>query len=225
MCPVLSLANRAFLAFLGTLLAFTSLPTQAEELQFGLTGTAFTATNPSTLVGPFNVSFMLDTLSGTSSTAFSQGCLSHFGVSGGVVTNMLMTAGNQTWAPIGPVSGGYGGDIGRPDVTCPGLFFAALVVRDATHSLTFEAGIPTVSQTAFLQNPDPFAPLLEEFTGSYLIFANEGSGSLEIDFNHVTVTPVSVPEPGVFGLLLLGFAGVVLCGRKRISVRAPALSA
>lgn len=33
MCPVLSLANRAFLAFLGTLLVFTSLPAHAEELQ------------------------------------------------------------------------------------------------------------------------------------------------------------------------------------------------
>jgi hypothetical protein len=35
MCPVLSLANRAFLAFLGTLLAFTSLPAQAGMANSG----------------------------------------------------------------------------------------------------------------------------------------------------------------------------------------------
>jgi hypothetical protein len=65
MGTVLSLPKRAFLALLGALLAFACLPTRAEELQFDLTATAIQVLpGPNTVVvGPVNISFLLDTLS------------------------------------------------------------------------------------------------------------------------------------------------------------------
>jgi hypothetical protein len=44
MRTVQSLVIRAFLAFLGASFALASLPTHSEELQFDLTGTAYTDT-------------------------------------------------------------------------------------------------------------------------------------------------------------------------------------
>src|ERR1700720_1745412 len=73
MCPVLSLANRAFLALLGPLLAFTSLPAQAEELQFDFTGQVITFppgegpqnvwNGPGPVPSGFQMTFLVDTLS------------------------------------------------------------------------------------------------------------------------------------------------------------------
>src|ERR1700720_117306 len=96
MCPVLSLANRAFLAVLGTLLAFTSLPAQAEEFQFDLSGTAFTPGNgyyPG--VGPIDISFILDTSRSASSFVFGNSCLQHF-QGGAAVSNYNVQLNGQS---------------------------------------------------------------------------------------------------------------------------------
>ncbi len=53
MWPEVSLAIRAFLALLAAILASTSLPTRAQELQFDLTAQARTQ-NTNVPVGPFD---------------------------------------------------------------------------------------------------------------------------------------------------------------------------
>jgi hypothetical protein len=198
---------------------------QAEELQFDLTGSELTPDNNHS-VGPIDISFVLDTLSGTSSS-FTFGnfrtpggapCLQHFGVSGASLSNVNVTLNGQSVLFARSSTASYAGDNGSGG--CPGFFFAALVVPGA-FGWIFDPG-PWMSQTAFLGSADPVARLFLGFQG----FPSTGTfDGLNLDITHVTVTPVSVPEPGTFGLLMLGFAGVVLCGRKRISVRAPALSA
>jgi len=212
MCPMLSLANRAFLALLGTLLAFTSLPAQAEDLQFDLTGTAETSTNGS-LVGPIDISFVLDTSRSTSSFLFlSNSCLQRFG---GVaaLSNINVTLNGQLAASMSSASGPYGGD--NTNGSCPGAFFSAL--GTPIFGWEFDAS-PGTSQAVLAASSDPLATLFLNFQSYASLGRFDG---LNLAFDHVTVTPVSVPEPDTLGLLVLGFAGVVLCGRKRISVRAP----
>jgi PEP-CTERM motif len=230
MCPMLSLANRTFLALLGTLLAFTSLPAQAEELLFDLTGAAYPADNgfaPS--VGPVDVSFMLDTMSGIPSFAFGGGCLQSFGVSGASLTNVNVVVNGQSAMSLSSASAAYGGENASGSCAPGAHFFAALLIPNLTWEFDPE---PSSSQAALLASNDPVATLFLGFRWGPDA-ANPGSGGfdgLNLDFAHLTVTdlgasPVSVPEPGTLGLLVLGLAGVALCGRKRISVRAAALFA
>lgn len=231
MCTLLSLAIRAFLPLFGTILAVTSLPTQAEDLQFDLTGTAFTPGNgffPG--VGPFDISFVLDTQSGTRSLIFGTsnnpgaGCLGHFGINGASLEDVtILVAGQSIFA--GDATAGYGGDIVAP--VCTSNFTAGLVFTAGTTSVVWDFDpSPGISQAALLASNDPVATLFLNFQQYPSSGGLSGpSGHLNLDFRDVTVTPVGVPEPGALGLLVLGLTGVVLCGRKRISVRAPALSA
>jgi PEP-CTERM motif len=210
MCTVLSLAIRAFLALLGgAILAFASLPTRAEELQFDLTGTAFTQDNgfyPG--VGPFDISFMLDTSRSTSLFVFGNGCLQRFGGTA-ALSNVTVTVNGQSMMSASSLTGGYGGD--NPAGQCPGGFLAALVAPNLVWEFDSRPGI---DQTILQASADPLATLFLNFQ-QYPGGAE--SGGLNMDIKSVTVTPVSVPEPGTLGLLMLGFAGVVLCGRKRTS--------
>jgi PEP-CTERM motif len=228
MCPVLSLANRAFLALLGTLLAFTSLPAQAEELQFSFTGDILTP-DLQTIIAPFQVSFLVDTLAQGNSLQYTLiacpggMCIDSFSANV-AATNYNVTLGGQlidhagtgsfvlSGSPFSPpspheefiggffgTSGGTAGFLGVPD---------------------FSLG--NASQSVLLASTDPLGTVLD---GSFYL-----SDSVSTFFNgdsrqfaYVSGSATSVPEPGTLGLLLLGLAGVVLC--KLISVRAPALSA
>jgi PEP-CTERM motif len=214
MCPVLSLANRAFLAVLGTLLAFTSLPAQAEEFQFDLSGTAFTPGNgyyPG--VGPIDISFILDTSQSASSFVFGNSCLQHF-QGGAAVSNYNVQLNGQSMLSMPQTGAGFYGD--NANGSCNAVFFTAFGLPSFLWEVDPNPGI---SKSALLASTDPLATLFTNFQSypGYGEFAG-----LNVDISRVTVRdPVSVPEPGTLGLLMLGFAGVVVCGRKRISVSAP----
>jgi hypothetical protein len=223
MCPVLSLANRAFLALLGTLLAFTSLPTQAEELGFDLAGIELAPDNTHS-VGPIDISFVLDT---TRSTAMFDFGSSPFlqdlrGVAS--LSNLNVVLNGQLVQSLSSAGGLYGG--GNPSRVGPGGCFCDMGLSPNL-SWSFDAE-PAISRAAFQASSDPLATMFLGFR-----WANPGNGrfnDLNLEFGHVTITdlgpsPASVPEPGTLGLFALGLVGVVLCGRKRISVRALALSA
>ena len=131
MCTVLSLAIRAFLALLAAILASTSLPTRAQELQFDLTGQALTQ-NTNVPVGPFDISFVLDTQSGTRSLIFGTfnnpgaACLGRFNVNDALLTNVtILVAGQSMFS--GNTTGAYGGD--NPSPVCPGDFLADRAAR------------------------------------------------------------------------------------------------
>lgn len=142
--------------------------------------------------------------------------MQHFDVSGASLSNVNVTLNGQSVLFASSSTAAYGGD--NPSGSCPGFFFADLTVPGA-FVWEFDPS-PGMSQTAFLGSADPMARLFLGFQE----FPSLGSfDGLNLSFNKISVTPASVPEPGTLGLLMLGFAGVVVC--KRISLRAPALSA
>src|SRR6266404_2936113 len=114
-----------------------SLPLQAEELQFDLTGQAYTQTDPSTPLGPFDISFMLDTAAGTTNWQASPSCLQHFDTSV-TLTSVNMTVGGQPWLTNSQAQADYGGDSN----SCPGLLLAALVYTNGDISFIWEFDSP-----------------------------------------------------------------------------------
>jgi hypothetical protein len=232
MCPVLSLADRAFLALLGTLLAFTGLPAQAEELQFSFTGDTLTP-DLQTIIAPFQVSFLVDTLAPQNSLqytlidCFDGGGLCINTVSASVVaTNLTVSLGGQLIEQGATGSFALSGSPLSPpsphEEFIGGLFGTGGAAAGFFGIPDFSLG--NASQSVLLASTDPLGTVLDGsfyVTDSVSFFFNGDSRQ----FAYVSGSATSVPEPGTLGLLVLGFAGVVFCGRKRISVRAPALSA
>jgi hypothetical protein len=232
MCPVLSLANRAFLA----LALLACLPVQAEELKFDVTGAANNRL-------PISASFTLDTSSGSTSVYFLGAAdnilSSRINASdeqeavtrNASFSNFNVLVNGQSVVAAPSLTGAYNFSTNSSPQGCPGAFcrpflgYGSLSIFIDPQSFFFWQNIPTNSELPSEQfNSTGLQP-----SQAYL-FQN-GVMTQRWDAYAVTVTDLgpsphtSVPEPPTWILLLLGFAGVVLCGRKRIRVRAPALSA
>ena len=221
---MLSLANRAFLALLGTLLAFTSLPAQAEQLQFTFTGDTLTP-DLQTIIAPFQVSFLVDTLAQGNSFQYTliacPGGLCIDSVSANVMTtNYNVTLGGQLIEQGGTgnfvVSGSPFSPLSPTEEFIGGLFGTGGAAAGFFGIPDFSLG--SSSGSVLLASKDQLGTILD---GSFYL-----SDSVSTFFNgdsrvsaYVSGSATSVPEPGTLGLLLLGLAGVVLC--KRISVSAP----
>lgn len=134
-----------------------------------------------------------------------------------------MTVNGQVTAFPG-ITCTFGGGEENSTGAVTGPLFSALIAPGAfLWEFAWPPGI--VSQGALQASTDPLATLFlnrQESPGDAF------SVGLNMGVKTVTITDLgasSVPEPATWGLLVLGFAGVVLCGRKRISVTEPALSA
>lgn len=201
---------------------------RAEELQFDLTGTAYTPENPySPGVGPFDISFLLDTQSGT--THFTYGnfrtpggvsCLQHFDVSGALISDVNMTLNGQRMFSGDSALTNYGGD--NAGGGCPGFFFAALLFNTPRVQGWWEFD-PTPGPFDLSKSSDPISTLFLGFQQYPSVASIVFDGSpYNLGFKSVSVT--SVPEPGAFALFLLGLTGIVISRWSGVDMKKPAKS-
>jgi hypothetical protein len=208
---------RTRLTILGTLLAVAVLPAHASEQLVEFIGhidrPSATWLLPSPVPDSVNISFDIDTLSGTSAYRFfglgTPPCLGSFGQIGMTLTDMQVTAGSQTLWASSPVAG----DILGVSSTDSCLDYTdSLRVMDASHGLNIVA--ENTRRAPLLQTPDLFATVLAEFPGSINGAIVSGDfGRLILFPVHMTIS--SVPEPGTLWLLAAGLAGIVLARRKQ----------
>lgn len=179
----------------------------------------------SPLPGTIDVSFMLDTLSGTQgSTAGATGCLQTFGTRGAAFTNISVRAdGRELWTSNG-AAGSFGGQ-GLGGSSCLRTSYSGyLDVSDDTNrfyagDLLLGGGVP---HDDFQASDDPMADLLLRLHGSApFIISGEwgrlrGQGWLQCTIydtdNCVQISAVPIPATG----WLLGTAlGLLALSRKR----------
>jgi len=190
------------------LLAIVSLPTSAAELQFDITGTATPFANPGVFT-PYHVTFELNTLSGQTTSSFSDGCLTAWSFSGVHATNLSATVGVQSVLNV-PATLARGGG---------GSLEAGCFMHSATISVGEFILDDVISQRTTPLNPkDPLADLLinlchlssRPMEGCFW----GGEGSLpgwDLDSgNSVKITALPVPEPGVLALFGLSLTALVL---------------
>lgn len=193
------------------LLALVSLPLSAEEFQFNLSGLALPMGEAGSPNIPFNVTFMMDTLSGQSSSSFSGGCVTGWQFSGVQVSNLFAAVGGQSVLSVpSTVASGRGGDLFPgcvPDdgfVNMPG--FSWLEIRSG--------------RTTPLDPNDPLADLFlnlcNTITGEPATPCFVGGGGQLPGWNlgQPSVKIAVVPEPGMLGLMLLGLSGTALRRRR-----------
>ena len=219
--------SRPYLTYviLGATLAFgTANVAAADELQFDLTGTAYTSTGAS--AGLFDISFMLDTQSGTISTGFYDEFLPQnpyqnaFIVSEAVYDNLNFTVNGASVFSTPQAVGTY---------TLTTLAFGgSMVVPTSGDTPILEwhyVPMPAyMSEETYNALPDPLATVFlsyqNNFQGTGSLFINtDGTDPLSLVFASETVRdvsgpgPVGVPEPGVLELMLLGFGAVFAAAR------------
>ena len=203
------------LVLLFLILALLLAAAQAEELQFDLTGTAYTPDNPYYPgVGPIDISFQLDTQSGTQSFLYAEGCLQHFDVSGASLSsiNVQLNGHPSTFAANSTIN--FGGDNANGSCT-QGIFVAALQFSTPDISGWWEFD-PGLSQPNLKASNDPIADLFlgfQQYSSSAVVTTS--SGVYDLDFKHVSVT--SVPEPGFLALFLLGLTGIAISRWRDLS--------
>lgn len=186
------------------LLTILSVPVQADELQFTFSGAGGTLVDG--IMGPsqlFSGSFMLNTLSGPSSFTFGGpgGVVNLWSFSGADVTNLSVIIDGKTVvnSPSETAAGG-GSPIGSV-----GLINSMSVGPLGWNE--FDTDAPST-----LNPQDPLADFF--LTEVHAVqFANLGDffGSFA-----VTVTDVSVPEPGMLALMSLGLTLVGLRRRRML---------
>lgn len=190
---------------LAALLAVIGVPAQAEELQFDISGTALSA-DGQTAVGPWDITFKLDTLSGTQQLTFnSDGSLFGYNVSNAAFSDVDLSINGQTAiAAVPSLLGVYSGGE---------LQFGGMQFSVDGSTFTWEYGGHL--------GPGPFSgsdPLAAMFLSSHPISEaafQSVAGSINLDAEHVSVHAIGVPEPETLGLMIFGIAGVVLYGRNR----------
>ncbi len=201
-------------------LAIAALPpalAQASEIAFTFTGmvdtTPFTATFDVNTLGPGN------TLQDTFANGFLQTVsinvfATDFNVTlGGVPIDTTNTVGGLTLVGVNPVNTGTATFFG------PSIGFGTGSVFNVVDTPHF--GLTTASQTAIQGSSDPLGLLLSGFSGGSddpgLLFNSTGLVSTDVTF---VGTAAAVPEPEIFGLLLLGFFGLIIVGpltkRRRV---------
>ena len=213
--------SRLYLTYviLGAALAFGTVNVAAaDELQFDLTGTAYTSSGAS--AGLFDISFMLDTKSGDISTGFYDEFLPQnpyqnaFIVSEAVYDNLNFTVNGTSVFSTPQAVGTY-----TLTTLAPG---GSMVVPTSGTYPILEwhfAPMPAyMSQATYDALPDPLATVFlsyqDTFNGQGTMFTTAGD-SLDLVFASETVRDVSgpgpvvgVPEPGVLELMLLGLGAV-----------------
>jgi len=202
--------------YLYGLLLWLALPVCAEELQFDLTGIQTHTQNP------FDLSFTLDSLNGTSQFSFANGCLGEADVGNVLFSNLSWTINGQT-NQLGTQPGSY--QLYNTSSSCPGhLYYKFAVPSNLSSADQFWWGIdpPGVSQSTLMASADPVGLLLHEFDGlvagedaGCCVYVNTPTSNLELSVNHVVVR--SVPEPQTWGLLLAGMAALFVWRRRRVS--------
>lgn len=190
-------------------LAIVSLPVSAEELQFDLSGLALPVGEAGSPHVPYDVTFVLKTLSGQTSSTFSSGCLNAWSFSDVQVFNLSATVGGQRVLNVpSTLARGSGGDLFE---NCT-LEAGGILIGKNGFFMT-----DIVSQRTTPLNPqDPLADLLTNLCRPPVCVVG-GEGSLpgwNLSGAHVTVSVV--PEPGMLGLTLLGLGavGLLLCRRR-----------
>jgi hypothetical protein len=181
---------------------------QAEELQFDLTGTAFTQDNgfyPG--VGPFAISFVLDTSASTFVPVFGSACLQQFSGNAALlnfsatVNGSLVESAPSLTAPYNGIMSDHG--------ACTGLFIAGIDVPGFLWAI--DPGL-RISQSAITTSADPLATLFENFQSA----PGYGElGNLNLSITTLTVMSVSVPEPDILALWALGVIGLI--GIRRLT--------
>ncbi len=209
----------------------------ADELQFDLTGTAYTSTGAS--AGLFDISFMLDTQSGTISTGFYDPFLpdnpyqNAFIVSEAAYDNLTFTLNGTSVFSTPQAVGTYtlttlapGGSMVVPTSGSVPILEWHFVPMPAYMSQETYNALSDPLATVFLSYQDAFngrGTIFTDFTDPGdtldLVFASE-------TVRDVTSTPppVGVPEPGILGLMLFGFGGLWLYA-TRLQPRRSALRA
>jgi hypothetical protein len=193
-----------------------ALPAAADEVQVQIVGQDFGGT----LVPPgpspsFDITFDINTLSGQQSyTTFPNGILSGLQGSEIEVTNLTATVNGVSVLNVPSTTASVGGSL----VNDSGLIFGGFTFNGGSvpNGLIWDLDIHGAPVT---NAGDPLLGLLtsgfaNSYPGSEVIF----SGYLA-DASSVTVTPVSVPEPGMLELMVLGLAAIALT-RRRNSARA-----
>ena len=210
---------RSYLARVLASLAIAALPpalAQASEIAFTFTGSVNVPGMPFNPGTPFTVSFDVDTLAAgnTLQDTFENGFLQTVNINvfatdfnvtlGGVQVLTDAAGGGLTLQGINPANTGTATFFG-PSIAFGGPGFN---VVDTPHF-----GLATASQVAIQGSSDPLGLLLSGFSGGSddpgLLFTGAGLVSTDVTF---TGTAAAVPEPGIVGLLLLGFFGLIIVG-------------
>jgi hypothetical protein len=218
MCPVLSLANRAFLA----LALLACLPAHATNLQFDLTGESVRLPNI-TPNGTIDISFVLDTSRSTVAFDFQNSpWLQSFGrgpngplLGTASLTNINVLLNGQLVLSRPSASASCSGERVTLPLDTPGGFFAELGTTDFGWSFD---PYPGISRAALLASSDPLASLFlgfQSYPGGQVVFDGLNA-SVTTTVTDLGPFPASVPEPGTLGLLLLGLVGVALERMRRV---------
>jgi hypothetical protein len=209
--------SRSYLATALASLAIAALSpalAQASEIAFTFTGYVEDPNNPFSNT-PFAVSFDVNTLdpANTLTDTFEGGFLqtvsinvfaTDFNATLGGVPVAINAPGGLTLLGVNPVNTGTATFFG-PAIGFGGTGFN---VEDTPHF-----GLATASQAAIQGSSDPLGLLLSGFSAGSddpgLLFTSAGLLSSDVIF---VGTAAAVPEPGIFGLLLLGFFGLIIVG-------------
>lgn len=188
---------------------------QAEELQFDLTGTAYSP-DGTTQYGPVDISFLLDSQSGipffSNSTNGGQpsSCLQHSSMNNALFTNVNVTMNGQSIWSAANSPGGYG--ISNINGDCPiDRLYTAVGFGSSSPVVEWEFTPASNNQGTYGNDSAPAFLGFTSFqsSGGFSTGVDETRQGYTIKFSSITITDaVSVPEPPTLALLLLGLAGV-----------------
>lgn len=169
----------------------------SDQLQFDISGTAYTLSGQP--MGLFDMQFMMDPATGEQQFLNApSGCMSGLNVSGASFSNVNMTLNGQS-VMSGSVTGAYsGGD----------LQDAAMQFTNGASTFTWEMGAGSSSCVA---GDTPIQTMLlgEKVPGEDSALTSATS-YLALNIQHVSVQTVSLPEPAMIGLFVLGLIFVLL---------------